>query len=322
VIGNTQSVFILISVVTIRHIIAGGIDTLLFVDTNDFDGWISLNSLHIRAAMSSSSCDHEWNIDGSGPPLAVHHMMNGETHFSTIMAYSAEQRSDAATVCSGSVADEIESVVSQEELRQSPISVSSKRNLKQAPPSPEIMGPPLSRALLLQKERCNSAQSFESQAFSDGATVAHSDCGGSLDLETNSVHSQEDAKPKEVASRNHSGSIGSLSEDEKQHDRDSDGSIPVHTVEARSELQSGRRSPGGTIYKGRGVRRYMGRYMHLPLKRFHENGVTLDATTTSTSERDGHHMVPGYDHRMEDCMDRQGGNVSGRSRDRSRSRSP
>lgn len=40
----------------------------------------------------------------------------------------------------------------------------------------------------------------------------------------------------------------------------------------------GRTSPGGTVYKGRGVRRYQGRYMHLPLKRFHQNGVTAALT--------------------------------------------
>jgi len=45
--------------------------------------------------------------------------------------------------------------------------------------------------------------------------------------------------------------------------------------ESSQSINNGRRSPGGTVYKGRGVRKYQGRYMHLPLKRFHQNGVTI-----------------------------------------------
>jgi len=54
--------------------------------------------------------------------------------------------------------------------------------------------------------------------------------------------------------------------------RDSDAASDVDSVSAQPDatpqrLESGRTSPGGTFYKGRGVRKYQGRYMKLPMKR-------------------------------------------------------
>jgi len=326
------------------------------------------------------------------------HLVSGETRFPTAMSYASDaQRSDVATVCSNSVAEdiEVESVFSQEgdhqitaplsntHLYQSP--PSSEKNfttggnnsrrgggnnrvvdfasapLQQQPLDPRktatvvplkgplrqhdysstasgenslsinAMGPPLSRALLMQK-----AEGIAGAAARAGS-VKSDDCGGSLDVETHSIQSQEDtqniqrsetaineklhaAKPKDSSSRADSvKSFGSTTGSDRGDMDDCANSldVEVYSNETRSVLsqddaelaepdcqaeddtnqkqqqdtitvslassssdpvdKNGRRSPGGTIYKGRGVRRYQGRYMHLPLQRFHQNGVHLDS---------------------------------------------
>jgi hypothetical protein len=90
---------------------------------------------------------------------------------------------------------------------------------------------------------------------------------------------------------------------------------------------SGRVSPGGTIYKGRGTRRYQGRYMHLPLKRFHQNSTgngLQDAYIPSGAcvDSDGNNS-PSMHHYEDDgpCPPARGRSRS-RSWSRSRSRSP
>lgn len=97
-----------------------------------------------------------------------------------------------------------------------------------------------------------------------GSAADTDDCGGSLDVETHSVgtrsiHSQDEAPPLSAAV---------LAEQELP-----EAAVPLLSS---APVENGRRSPGGTIYKGRGIRRYQGRYMHLPLKRFHQNGVHLE----------------------------------------------
>jgi hypothetical protein len=136
------------------------------------------------------------------------------------------------------------------------------------------MGPPLSRTLLLAataaasgltdhhvgvegNSRAGSVRSFSTgEAPSD--VVAHvdtDDCGGSM-----SEVSQEDHKElgeaRDVLAADSAGTI------EPQNLGDAQNSATATT--------NGRVSPGGTIYKGKGVRRYQGRYMKLPLKRFHQ----------------------------------------------------
>lgn len=268
---------------------------------------------------------------------ALYHVMNGETRFPTAFSYAASEaaKSDIATVCSGSVTEDIEvaSVLSAEyNVAQIP------NNLLPSPPSSERstftgnrrtssggrvefaalplhsaaqplgyfpgntyarqsglaqdavvydMGPPLSRALLLGQShasgsRPGSVRSFGSTAGASSDVVAHvdtDDCGGSF-TDGHSTHSQED---------NTSGlKVGDDDKDDgapKGQLKDDDGSgeqapHPLLNCDSSQVPANGRVSPGGTIYKGRGVRRYQGRYMNLPLKRFHQNGVNLSENGT------------------------------------------
>lgn len=103
------------------------------------------------------------------------------------------------------------------------------------------------------------ADSFKSYGSNTGSlSDPNYDCGGSLDVETHSVGSQ---------------SIPS--QDETSSPPPPEESETSASVQSTVPVENGHRSPGGTIYKGRGIRRYQGRYMHLPLKRFHQNGVHL-----------------------------------------------
>ena len=290
------------------------------------------------------------------------------------MSYMSDaQRSDAATICSSSIVEdiELESVMSQEDHHTAHQDGSHARVVQRVgattrvvefadvseavvyPPQGALhpvlqkegalhsstMGPPLSRALLLQKaERGTLSQTGSVKSF--GSNGAHSDdCGGSLDVEAHSVHSHEDgdAKPARAESVK---STGSTDEGDCADSLD----VETHSIETRSVLSqegvglietpveekevittatlpedlniNGRQSPGGTIYKGRGVRRYQGRYMNLPLKRFHQNGVHLDGVVEEPRRsrsrsrspleerkpraRDGgeYTKIPGYDDRL------------------------
>lgn len=252
--------------------------------------------------------------------------LQGETRFPTATSYVSDtQRSDVATVCSGSVFEdiEVESIISADLNVQSAanppsppssvkmalgpahvrstISQSSSNDQQQStdtvvpPKSSPVqalqpdqgptsalynnMGPPLARSFLLQHPQhphtegnsswAGSVRSFESSACSD--VVAHvdtDDCGGSLDMDVHSVHSQEDVAHSEGTDPN---KTNLRNKAEEEHGRET-----VNPLFCSNESNAnGRTSPGGTIYKGRGNRRYQGRYMHLPLKRFHQNGVDL-----------------------------------------------
>ena len=115
-----------------------------------------------------------------------------------------------------------------------------------------------------------------------------------------------------------------------------------------SDVPNGRVSPGGTVYRGRGVRRYQGRYMNLPMRRFHQNGVNLcnnDEVHNGFShnslneeydprvndqhqynDRRGRSQSPrrwnGNDRRRSPSLERHDGNAYEGKRSRSRSRSP
>jgi hypothetical protein len=306
-------------------------------------------------------------------------------------------KSDTATVCSGSVLEdiEVESVVSQEAGQQQPWSTGSGTESKphhHSPPSlvkmavglrrtnsvgnrlvdyadrpqellaavipqqragmsteddPDMqiqssdngMGPPLSRTLLLHggySSRAGSVKSFQSKPDSD--VVAHvdtDDCGGSLDeyIDSQSVLSQEEAaEPEEAAA--------TARADTKcpADPSPSDCSEKPHPfLCGDSDPKNGRISPGGTIYRGRGVRRYQGRYMNLPLTRFHQNAVHLRSVDEQQMGDEDDNIAPYYgDH--DNWQDRYEGEAwehrsqsssvnrqhfgRKRSRSRSRSRSP
>ena len=323
--------------------------------------------------------------------------LTGETHFPPSIYHSSVNapKSDAATVCSGSVVEdiEVESIVSVEAGHQQiqtkhvspPSSVKMAVGLRRtnsagnrlvdfADRSHELlsavipqqrirngsfdgmgeedgarlataangMGPPLSRALLLQgasSSRAESVKSFESNAASD--LVAHvdtDDCGGSLVESITDVHSvlsQEEGSlsvPQEGAYGPSSDAKAAAmlpAESEDHSDR------PHPLLSSQSDPQNGRTSPGGTIYRGRGVRRYQGRYMNLPLKRFHQDGVHLPSVDEHTMNESYNRFPPNYhdrDQRQANYnrrfreprrgpRDRQNFFDRRRSRNRSRSRS-
>lgn len=286
------------------------------------------------------------------------HLMNEETRFPTAMSYTSDaHRSDVATVCSGSVAEDIEvesivsgdmnhssfacastspttivkpavgagtrmlSSLSQQQQRHATASNDSgegmspvvprkgtglpsvQHNQQQPSLGPpislrNIMGPPLSRAFLHQEgpsSQANSVKSSDSMgARSDGGVLVGSlpedtddcgaslcsdvvvhvdtdDCGGSIDFD--SVHSQEDNITPAI------NNTAVTNDSNELVQSDSSPINPLLCSDSNSDNTNGRTSPGGTIYKGRGVRRYQGRYMHLPLKRFHQNGVDLATVT-------------------------------------------
>ena len=206
------------------------------------------------------------------------------------------------------------------------------------------MGPPLSRSLLLQQQnagshsRPGSVKSFESNTGSDVVAHVGSDCGGSL-TDAQSLLSQEDAL---MAGASESGELAAMakvaiaSDDGDVISKHDEESKPHPLLLSQPENSNGRTSPGGTIYRGRGVRRYKGRFMHLPLKRFHQNGVHL--SSVGETGQDVGHPVADYDDRwqdrgysaVEDDYQRESHNYYGsarrppsvRSRSRSRSRSP
>jgi len=127
------------------------------------------------------------------------------------------------------------------------------------------MGPPLSRTLLLAataaasgltdhqvvegvSSRTGSVRSFCSgEAPSD--VVAHvdtDDCGGSM----SEVSQEDDHKERNIEL---SVTVDATETMEPQNLGDAQSSVTATT--------NGRVSPGGTIYKGKGVRRYQGRYV-------------------------------------------------------------
>ena len=161
------------------------------------------------------------------------------------------------------------------------------------------MRPPLSRHWLMQHHgtspfRTGSVKSGGSTAGSDVVVNVGSDCGGSL-TDVQSTLSQEDAALLSMVNSENSGEatlvIGSAAAGAKTDAIDTGGNTTIAMGAAASEddekkphpllcdqsdsKSGGRISPGGTIYRGRGLRRYQGRFYALPLKRFHQGGVHL-----------------------------------------------
>mmetsp|Transcript_306 Transcript_306/g.806 ORF Transcript_306/g.806 Transcript_306/m.806 type:complete len:524 (+) Transcript_306:292-1863(+) len=225
------------------------------------------------------------------------------------------------------------------------------------------MGPPLSRHWLLQQHgsspfRTGSVKSIGSNTGSDVVVNVGSDCGGSL-TDAQSLLSQEDAAllatvnseissdpPPAVsaasAAKNDTldesgstgGATGAVEDEKKPH--------PLLCDQSDGKT-NGRTSPGGTIYRGRGIRRYKGRFYALPLKRFHQDGVHLHSDSEPESSTPSFDCQQKQQDRWDDRCggnsrfeDRRGGeshNYYGhashdrdrnhdRDRSRSRSRSP
>lgn len=165
------------------------------------------------------------------------------------------------------------------------------------------MGPPLSRHWLLQQHgsspfRTGSVKSGGSNAGSDVVVNVGSDCGGSL-TDVQSLLSQEDAALLTTA--NSEASVASGPKTDTLFDAGAGSTGAAGASGADDEKKphpllcdqsdsktGGRVSPGGTIYRGRGVRRYKGRFYALPLKRFHQDGVHLH----SDSEPETNNLAP------------------------------
>jgi len=174
------------------------------------------------------------------------------------------------------------------------------------------MGPPLNRSILLSAALTGDCQnSFEvagssrpgsvKSFASDNVFVDTDDCGGSIVEsdgrasvadEHHSVHSHEHAhsSPADVDGR--------IKADNERPEPTDLGQL--HNLLLEQGI-SGRVSPGGTIYKGRGVRKYQGRYMNLPLKRFSADSTT-QMDDYNPKELDHHHMAGG----LQSDQDRRG----------------
>lgn len=308
-------------------------------DSADYDD-------HSSHDEDDSEDDHDH--DDHGEPLV---------RFPPALSYHSDaQRSDAATV--GSVLEdiEVESVLSlaedtpQHSLSLAPASSSDNTLLHHSSPGMDFpgterlsslirtnvgtMAPPLDRNLLLQHALVSAsgdprhvgfpseAASFvgnkppaPSSVKSFGSNVGSDDCGGSLDVETHSVgtrsiHSQDglDALANEPAA-------------------ETEAAVASLTIDPNDA--GGRRSPGGTVYKGRGIRRYQGRYMHLTLQRFHHQNRDqhMNAADQDDEEEEGEYggLADGWNDPRRPDGDRPHSRPlrsEPRSRSRSRSRSP
>jgi len=169
------------------------------------------------------------------------------------------------------------------------------------------MGPPLNRTLLERAgsmglssmatsmagsirsygstgtgSRPGSVKSFGSQGASEVVHVDTDDYGGSIiDSDGHlSGGGQEETSNKEgqyIAEGNYHEDDMRISDNHHvevncvDESADPSNDINLATLNNRLSSNHGRISPGGTVYKGRGVRRYQGRFMHLPLQRFRQN---------------------------------------------------
>lgn len=117
--------------------------------------------------------------------------------------------------------------------------------------------------------RAGSLRSFGSQAASEVINTDTEDLGSeghsSHGPDENHSHSSELAK-------------SSLPSDGTSFNKEDGIQKVISLNEMLSNTSNGRISPGGTVYKGRGVRRYQGRYMHLPMTRFHQNRINEDSS--------------------------------------------
>jgi len=199
-----------------------------------------------------------------------------------------------------------------------PQEASLPNNDEDAPEHRKGMGPPLSRHWLLQHHgispfRTGSVKSGGSNNGSDVFVNVGSDCG-----DMQSVLSQEDAALLTTANSENSGETPSvtasvaLAAKMDALDTSSNTSAAMATEEydekkphpllcdQSGSKTSGRISPGGTIYRGRGVRRYKGRFYALPLKRFHQDGVHLHSDNEAEGSNSAKRHEDGGNYRWEE----------------------
>ena len=183
-----------------------------------------------------------------------------------------------------------------------------------------------------------SIRSFGSQATSEDVHVDTDDCGGSI-VDVDELHFADSLD--ESPAKNQQGAFESVifsasevafaTSDVQQEMDERKDELPTNaplnqnlaSLHDRLSVDNGRTSPGGTVYKGRGVRRYQGRYMHLPLTRFQQNlNVPLPVEGALIGQHETHQArdTPSPDHHC-DYWKRGRGRSRSSSRSRSRSRS-
>ena len=315
------------------------------------DGNISRRSmLSVESASDSAYAEcnrHHCNTSIGGGSI-------GSAHNAGFYQPSEACKSDIATICSSSMIDEMElsSMLSGENNNNVPnfggnvqppcsrssIFYSSKQknsggNLADLPSSsgrhvsmqepPMVlndMGPPLSRIIIQQRtdsltgsragSRAGSIGGHSSGSGGIGSDVAHIDTDDARSMtaeidgySVRGIHRDEGQLLSETAQ-----SLQNTTEEEN-------GTVPAPLLESIPHVRNGRVSPGGTVYKGRGVRRYQGRYMNLPLKRFQHNSEMNGEVPRHIA-----HAMNGHRHR--DDSDRKiVPHFQNRDRSRSRSRS-
>ncbi|VEU42315.1 unnamed protein product [Pseudo-nitzschia multistriata] len=225
----------------------------------------------------------------------------------------------------------------------SAVATASGSNDEDAVQHKKGMGPPLSRHWLLQQHgnspfRTGSVKSIGSNTGSDVVVNVGSDCGGSL-TDAQSVLSQEDTALLSTVNSEISSDVPPAAASAASAGKSDaiDEGVPHPLLCDRSDGKTnGRTSPGGTIYRGRGIRRYKGRFYALPLKRFHQDGVHLHSDSEPESgvdrqqkQHDRWDDRSGSDLRFGGQRGGERHNYHGhapsrrdRSRSRSRSRSP
>lgn len=227
---------------------------------------------------------------------------NRFAHHASYYQANEAYTSDIATICSNSMVDEMDiaSMISGEVATQSSwtpnaqgrtgtkkgsalSAFASERNsdgmpsgarhvsMQEQPLILNDMGPPVSRIIIQQRNgsRAGSIGGHSSASGGIASDGAHldTDDGGSMiaEIDGHSVHSNI---PRDVGLENdQAGSTTLCGHDGKANDTHNLSPL----VDLATQGGSGRISPGGTVYKGRGVRRYQGRYMKLPLRRFQQN---------------------------------------------------
>jgi len=226
------------------------------------------------------------------------------------------------------------------------------------------MGPPLNRSLLERAgstglsslatslagsirsyasstgttSRPSSVKSFGSLAASEVVHVDTDDCGGSIVLSDGLMIEETLLKDRHHISETVTFSTTEVTysmmgtsnmADPPEESGNDHGAIPLTSLHDRLSVDQGRISPGGTVYKGRGVRRYQGRYMHLPLQRFHcsidplpvEGTVIGHETKSESEELSPRHQMDHWNRGRSWSRSRSRSRSLSRSRSRSRDRS-
>ena len=231
------------------------------------------------------------------------------------------------------------------------------------------MGPPLNRSLLERANstglsslatslagsirsyasstgttsRPGSVKSFGSLAASEVVHVDADDCGGSIALSDGLMIDETLLEDRHHISETVTFStteviysmMGTSNMADPPEESGGDhGAIPppncgLTSLHDRLSVDQGRISPGGTVYKGRGVRHYQGRYMHLPLQRFHcsidplpvEGTVIGHETKQEPKELSPRHQMDHWHRGRSWSRSRSRSRSLSRSRSRSRDRS-